>query len=125
MLSFLRPSGPRVERISGKDAVAQAAQGGMLLIDVRDAGELRATGKAKGALHIPMSVLALKADPKAPDTDPTLKAAFEAGTPVALYCASGGRSQMGGKTLVKLGYAKVYNIGGLADWRDGGGALER
>lgn len=125
MLSFLKPSGTRVARISGADAVAKAAKGDLVVIDVRDAGEIRATGKAKGALHIPMATLAMKADPKSPDFDKTLKAAQDAGKAVALYCASGARSQMGGQLMAKLGYAEVYNIGGLADWHKAGGAIVR
>ena len=125
MFSFLRPSssgpGKRVEAIAPPDAVARAARGEILVIDVRDAGELRATGKARGALHVPMVALRMKCDPASPEFLPALAAR----KPVALYCASGGRSQAAARQLLDLGYDKVYNIGGLRDWVAGGGAVER
>jgi molecular chaperone IbpA len=36
---------------------------------VREKAELHASGTAKGALHIPVSLIAMKADPKGPDFD--------------------------------------------------------
>ena len=42
-----------------------------------------------------------------------------------LYCGSGGRSALAGKTLKDLGYAKVYNLGAFKDWVEAGGATER
>lgn len=119
MLSFLKPSGPRVEGIAPADAVAQVAKGTLTLIDVREAAELRGSGKARGALHVPLVTLAAKADPRHPEH----LAALSPDRPVALYCASGARSQMAGQMLLRLGYAKVYNLGSLADWRAGGGAV--
>jgi len=119
MFSFLKPSGPRVEAIAPADAVAQVASGALVLIDVREGMELRASGKARGAVHVPLVVLGGKADPRHPEHLPALSP----DRPVALYCASGARSQMAGQMLLRLGYARVYNLGSLADWRAGGGAV--
>ena len=126
MFNFLRPSGPagaRVERMDAREAVAKAAAGEIVLIDVRDISELRASGKAKGALHVPLMALKMKADPASPEVLPALKAAQAAGKPVALYCASGARSQGAGQMMLQLGSAPVYNVGGLYDWHAAGGAL--
>jgi len=119
MFSFLKPSGPRVEAIAPADAVAQVAKGAMILIDVREAAELRASGKAKGAVNVPLVVMAHKADPRHPEHLKTLSP----DRPVVLYCASGARSQMAGQMLLRLGYSRVYNLGSLSDWRAGGGAV--
>ena len=119
MFSFLKPTGPRVEAIAPADAVAKVASGELVLIDVREGMELRASGKAKGALHVPLMVLASKADPRHPEH---LKA-LSPDQAVALYCASGARSQMAGQMLLRLGYAKVYNLGSLREWHAGGGAV--
>jgi len=119
MFSFLKPSGPRVAAIAPADAVAQVASGALVLIDVREGMELRASGKARGAVHVPLVVLGGKADPRHPEHLPALSP----DRPVALYCASGARSQMAGQMLLRLGYARVYNLGSLADWRAGGGAV--
>lgn len=120
MFNFLKPSsGPRVERISPTDAVARAQKGELVVIDVRDINELRASGKAKGALHIPLMLLKAKADPKSDE----LMKGLSVDTPVALYCASGARSQAAGNAMLQMGYKQVYNIGGLGDWRAGGGLV--
>ena len=123
MLNFLRPSAPTgasVRRIHAKDAVARAAKGELVVIDVRDGMELR-QGKAAGALHVPLMALKMKCDPASPECLPQL--ALD--TPVALYCASGARSQGAGQMLVQMGYKEVYNLGGLYDWHAAGGAVER
>lgn len=122
MLNFLRPSGGgRVEKISAKDAVAKAKAGELTVVDVREGMEVKSSGKAKGALHIPLATIRMKADPSSPEKHPDLDPA----KPVALYCASGGRSAGAAQMLVQMGYAEVYNIGGLGDWHAGGGEIER
>jgi rhodanese-related sulfurtransferase len=44
---------------------------------------------------------------------------------VLLYCASGGRSALAGKTLKDLGYNDVRNLGGFKDWLESGGAVDK
>lgn len=121
MFNFFRPAGAGVQRISPADAVARANKGELTIVDVREVAEVRATGKAKGAIHIPMVLVSTKADPKHPEHDKRLSPE----KPVALYCASGARSGAAAGLLARLGYAEVYNLGGLNDWRAGGGAIER
>ena len=110
-------------RPSVSEVATQVAQGKMLLIDVREVAEAKASGIAKasgvaqGARLIPLSLLGLKADPKHPDCE------LPHGLPIAVYCASGGRSGMAADALTRLGYSPVYNLGGLRDWAAGGGAV--
>ncbi len=42
-----------------------------------------------------------------------------------LYCASGGRSALGGKVLKDMGYDRVYNLGAFKDWAESGGSVEK
>jgi rhodanese-related sulfurtransferase len=124
MFNFLRPSGKggaRVERIEPQLAVERAAKGELVVIDVRDGSELRASGKAKGALHVPLATVKMKCDPSSPECLKELSL----DQPVALYCAMGGRSAGAGQMLVEMGYKQVFNIGGFNDWVAGGGAVER
>lgn len=102
-------------------AVDEAKAGRIILIDIRDPAEVKATGKAKGALHVPLVALRMKADPASPEQLPE----FRAGKPVVLYCASGGRSQMAARMLRQMGLEEVYNLGGLAHWQMAGGAIGR
>lgn len=119
MFNFLS-GGNAGKPVSAADAVAAVTSGEMVVIDCREAGELQASGTAKGGVHIPLALLALKADPKAPDHDKRLDPA----KPVAIFCASGGRSGMGAQVLTRLGY-KAHNIGGFGDWVSAGGAVQR
>jgi len=113
-------SRPAAAPISLKDAIARVEQGEMALIDVRDISEVKMTGKAKGALHIPLMLLQVKADPRSPECDPAL----DPQKPVGIYCASGARSHMAAGMLRQMGYGEVHNLGGLVEWANAGGAVE-
>ena len=123
MLNFMkaRPAQGQPAPIAANDAVARADAGELIVIDVRDINEVSQSGKAKGALHIPLMMLRFQADPRNPDFHPDL----DPEKPVALYCASGARSQMAGQQLAQMGFKEVYNIGGLGHWVAGGGEVTR
>lgn len=104
-------------RPSVAEVAAQIAEGRMLLIDVREIAEAKASGVAEGATLIPLSLLPLKCDPRQPGCE------LPQGLPIAVYCASGGRSGMAADTLSRLGYGPVVNLGGLRDWAAGGGKV--
>jgi rhodanese-related sulfurtransferase len=105
-----------VESIDPLDAQGMIERGEAVVVDVREPGEVAMSGTVPGALTIPMSAFAEKADPQSPAHEPAL----QKDTPVILYCASGKRSAAAGKYLVDLGYNKVFNLGGLKDWINAG-----
>lgn len=109
-----------VERI-GIDKARDLMGAGALVLDVRDAPEVEAMGKVKGALHVSRGMLEFRADPDTAYHDK----AFRKDRPILVYCASGGRSALSGKVLKDMGYAQVFNIGGFKDWADAGGEVER
>ena len=124
MFNFLRSAasgGARVQKIDRREAVAKAAAGEIVLIDVRDGMELRASGTAKGALHVPLAAVKMKCDPSSPECLKELSV----DKPVVLFCAMGGRSAGAAQMLVEMGYKEVYNLGGFNDWVAGGGAVVR
>jgi rhodanese-related sulfurtransferase len=101
----------------GPDDVRQAIQSGdALVLDVRDEGEVRQSGKLKGALWVSRGMLEFRADPELPSHNPALKKDRK----VIVYCASGGRSALAGKTLKDLGYQSVFNGGGFKDLAEAG-----
>ena len=118
MFNFLRKA-PAQAPLSVPQIMAMLGRDEISLIDVREMGEVKASGKAQGAQVIPLSILGLKCDPSSTDC------MIAHDKPVALYCASGGRSSMAAQTLSRMGYAQVYNIGGLGDWAAAGGQVER
>jgi len=109
-----------VPRIGAAEAMAMAADPRVVLLDVRDAAEVKASGKAKGALNVSRGLVEFRADPESPLHD----AAFDRAKTIIVYCASGGRSALVGKTLKDMGYGDVRNLGGFKDWVEGGGEVE-
>ena len=109
-----------VPRLTPAQVKEMIAKGNTLVVDVRDAAEVANTGKVAGAVHVSRGLLEFKADPESPTHDKN----FDKSKNVILYCASGGRSALSGKTLKDLGYEKVYNLGAFKDWAEGGGAVE-
>jgi len=107
-------------KLSPQDAVQGVQDGSITVIDVREHGEVAASGKAAGALHIPMMRLRDMADPRHPDFNKTLTSEGK----IAVYCATGARSFSAARMLRQLGYGDVHNIGGLGHWVRAGGAIE-
>ena len=110
-----------VPRITPEDAARLMAQGNVLVVDVRDPSELQSSGKIQGAINVSRGMREFRGDPDSPYHDK----AFDRGKTVILYCASGGRSALAGKTLQDLGYADVGNLGAFKDWAEGGRAVEK
>lgn len=88
----------------------------VLLVDVRDTAEVQQSGKLKGAVNVSRGMLEFRADPESPYHNP----AFQKDKRVVIYCASGGRAALSGKTLSELGYASVFNAGGFKDLAEAG-----
>jgi rhodanese-related sulfurtransferase len=117
---MLAAANAAVPKITPEEARALMAQGA-LVVDVRDAPEVEKTGKVAGAVHVSRGMLEFRADPASPYHDK----AFGKDKTVILYCASGGRSALAGKTLKDLGFADVRNLGAFKDWAESGGAIDR
>jgi rhodanese-related sulfurtransferase len=118
---MLEAANAAVPKISPKEARDMMAKGDALVVDVRDAPEVQASGKVAGAVHVSRGMLEFRADPDLPSHDKN----FSRDKAVILYCGSGGRAALAGKMLKDLGYERVYNLGGFKDWADSGGAIER
>src|SRR3989442_121597 len=81
-----------------------------VIIDVREKQETDG-GMLPGAKHVPRGFLELRIEETVPDR----------GADVVLYCASGTRSLLAGKTLEDMGYTRVRNLaGGLSAREDAG-----
>ena len=110
-----------VPRITPAQAKEMIAQGNTLVVDVREAPEVEKSGKVSGAVNVSRSFLEFRADPDSPLHDKN----FTKDKNVIVYCGSGGRAALSGKTLKDMGYDRVYNLGGFKDWADSGGAVEK
>jgi rhodanese-related sulfurtransferase len=118
---MLAAANAAVPRIAPQDARALLEKGEAVAVDVRDAAELAASGKVAGAVHVPRGMLEFRADPGAPSHDKALRQ----DKTVIVYCASGGRSALAGKTLLEMGYKDVRNLGGFKDWAEAGLPIEK
>jgi rhodanese-related sulfurtransferase len=105
--------------ISHAEARALLDSGDAIAVDVRTEAEITASGRVAGAIHADRSHLEFKADQQSPAYDP----AFRKDKIIIVYCGSGGRATLAGKTLVDMGYTKVRNLGGFKDWVAAGGAV--
>jgi len=110
-----------VPKITPEEARSVMTQANVLVVDVRDGPEVEKSGKVAGAVHVSRGMLEFRADPESPYHDKN----FSKDKTVILYCASGGRSALAGKTLMDLGYKDVRNLGAFKDWAESGGAIER
>lgn len=110
-----------VPAISAEEAAKLLGRHDVIFVDVRDAEEVAQSGKIYGALNVSRGMLEFRADDATPYHNP----AFSRDKTVVLYCASGGRSALGGKALMDMGYAKVRNLGGFKAWADSGLPVER
>ena len=78
---------------------------GIILLDVRNRDEYNKKHIPNSTL-IPVNTLANEASKRLPDKN----------AEIFVYCASGSRSGMAVNTLLKMGYTKIYNLGGIFRW---------
>ena len=110
-----------IENLSVEQVVGELSAGYPLLVDIREADEISATGIIPGAVHAPRGMIEFYADP----ASPYHREAFQPDARVVLYCASSGRSALAVKSLQQLGYTNVGHLdGGLKAWTAAGWPLE-
>ncbi len=105
-----------VRRASPAEVGDMMGRSDVLIVDVRDPTEVMASGKIKGAVNVSRGLLEFRADPTIPSHHP----AFQKDKTVVLYCGSGGRSALAGKTLQEMGYTSVLNAGAFKDLAEAG-----
>ena len=118
---LLAAANAAVPKITPDEARRMIKEENALVVDVRDSAEIQASGKVKGAVHVPRGMLEFKADADTPYHDK----AFSKDRPIIFYCASGGRAALSGKLLKDFGYDKIFNLGGFKGWVDAGGEVDK
>lgn len=108
-----KQAAPIFRTIPAREAQAlMAARQDLLVVDLREANELR-EGYIAGSQLIPMSAIA-----KGTKSLPADK-------PLLLLCAVGGRSLMAGQYFSRKGYPEIYNLqGGISAWKRAGLPLQ-
>lgn len=115
-MDLVKEAKQNAENLSPQQAKTELLQDDVVLIDIREAEELR-QGQIPGAIHAPRGMLEFYADPGLPYHKPE----FEQDKRIILYCASGGRSVLAIQTLTDMGYKNIAHIdGGLKAWKEAG-----
>jgi rhodanese-related sulfurtransferase len=103
-MSAPNPNGDR--RISPSQARAwMETNPEAVVLDVRTEEEFNA-GHISGAVLLPLTLVEQGAGELIADKDVT----------ILVYCRSGVRSQSAAQVLLAMGYANVYDFGGIIDW---------
>ena len=95
-----------IQKIDFAQAKQLMDDGDFVLLDVREEDEYRA-GHASDAVLLPVGRIT---------ADTAAECIPDSQTTVLLYCRTGRRSQIAAKKLDKLGYTKLYDLGGLFGW---------
>jgi len=105
----------QIEKVSPKDAAAEAAAGKAVLIDVREPVEWE--HHIAGAVQVPRGLLEFVADPASPKH----RAELDPAGRVIVYCRSGARAALACATLKMMGFENVANLeGGFGAWQEAG-----
>jgi rhodanese-related sulfurtransferase len=89
---------------------AKAKEAGVVLLDVRTAGEFNA-GHLEGAINIDVEGMTFEAELASLDKSKTY----------AVYCQSGRRSRIAIDTMNKAGFTKLFNLDeGIGSWQAAG-----
>ena len=91
-----------------------------LVVDVRDAAEIPATGIIPGAVNISLGTLTYKADGQVPQDwrDPNL---VNRSRTIVTTCETGEMAALAGKLLKDMGFTNVHILkGGTVAWKNAG-----
>jgi rhodanese-related sulfurtransferase len=115
LMDFVKAAKANIREVSPSELVSMYTDvEDLLVLDVREAGE-HEQGHLKGAMLVPRGILEAAADPAYPKHQPELSSARN--RPIAVYCATGGRSAMAAMTLQLMGFENVVNLdGGITRW---------
>jgi rhodanese-related sulfurtransferase len=115
-----------VSSVSAQEAQRQMQQDAKtVMVDVRDADEIRQTGALPGAVNISLGMLPVRADQQLPEQfrNPKLQ---DRSRPVITTCALGLNAARGAKVLKDMGFTNVrYIEGGFTAWKEAGLPTER
>jgi rhodanese-related sulfurtransferase len=115
LMDFIKAAKANIREVSpGELEQMRDEMQDLLLLDVRESSE-HEQGHIKDAMLVPRGILEAAADPQYPKHAPVLSSARE--RPVAIYCATGGRSALAANTLQMMGFRNVVSVeGGFVRW---------
>ena len=111
----------QVDGISADEVRSRSEQDdSVLLVDVRDAGDVATTGLAVGGLNISLGMLPVKADLELPEEWREARLQ-DRSRPVVTTCQVGPNGAIGASLLKDMGFTNVcYMEGGMEAWKAAG-----
>jgi len=113
-LTACTPKPKDVKAIDPKETYGMVLNDFAVLVDVREAEELKKSGAAQPAKWIPFSKIQHGSAEWS-----EFKKAFPKGKQAIFYCAGGGRAQIAAEDIAKDG-VQARNMGGFSDWAAAG-----
>jgi rhodanese-related sulfurtransferase len=111
----------RVQNLTVDQVATELDTGDVLLVDLREPGELAEKGRIPGSTWVPRGMLEFRAD----TTSPYHQEGFDPDRRVIVHCASGGRSALAAAALEDMGYTNVAHLdGGITAWAEAGRPVE-
>ncbi|BBE72177.1 rhodanese-like domain-containing protein [Oharaeibacter diazotrophicus] len=118
---LLREAEAEITAVPVDEAIALAAAGEVLFVDLRDPREREREGSIPGAFSCPRGMLEFWIDPDSPYFKPV----FGEGRRTVFFCASAWRSALATRTAQDMGLPAVSHLtGGFTAWKAAGGAVE-
>ena len=115
----------RIQPINAQEAARRLKEDRKaLIVDVRDADEVRQAGAIPGALNVSLGMLPVRADLQLPEQfrNQDLQ---DRSRPLITTCALGLNAVRGAKVLKDMGFTNVsYIDGGLKAWKEAGLPME-
>lgn len=109
-LALTSCGGSAATDLNPSDFKAKSQEAGVVLLDVRTAGEY-AAGHIEGAINIDVEGMTFEGEIADLDNTKTY----------AIYCQSGRRSRIAVETMTKAGFTKLFNLDqGIGSWISAG-----
>jgi rhodanese-related sulfurtransferase len=106
-----------VESLGVDQLATEIANGGVVLVDIREPAELTEQGRIPGSMWVPRGILEFRADP----TSPHHQVGLDPDRRVVLHSAGGARSALAAAALQAMGYVRVAHLdGGVTAWKRAG-----
>lgn len=118
--NYLDEANAVVPKITVEEGIEKHKAGTAVFVDVRDSGDIAASGTIAGAERVARGMMEFRADETHALHNPALTKSSE----IILVCGAGGQAALTGKTLVDMGFTNVSNVGGFSAWKEAGGPVE-
>lgn len=99
----------QIVNLSAEETLRRAAEGEIVLVDIRDVRELSREGKIKGAVHAPRGMLEFWFDP---DCKYHREVFNQPDKTFVLHCASGWRSALAALSIQEMGFDNIAHVDG-------------